>query len=88
MPQEKQQGYPKLKQWGISFMRRHEQKLPKKMPSNKTDRRKKKLMRRIQMMKALIQVASSVGNIEKDDDSSYSVRNSEASDGKGKEELG
>ncbi len=43
-------------------MRRHKQKLPKKTPSNETDRRKKKLMRRIQMMKALIQAASTAGN--------------------------
>ena len=43
-------------------MRRHEQKLPKKTPSNETKRCKKKLMRRIQRMKALIRAASTAGN--------------------------
>ncbi len=43
-------------------MRQHEQKLPKKTPSNKTDRREKKLMRKVQIMKALIRAASTAGN--------------------------
>jgi hypothetical protein len=46
-------------------MRRHEQKLPKKTPSNKADRREKKLMRRIQTMKALIRAASTAGNMRR-----------------------